>query len=556
LLINMPSNNTFFAHSVSLGNIPEAGGNPNFGFRIVTEFQSTATGSGTNGYATTTTNFYTPNGTIRFDLVTISGDPSQPENAPPDITAIPNQTTTENTPTGDISFVIGDAETPSNLLLLTGTSSNTNLVPNGNIHFSGENDFRTVNITPASNQFGATTITITVTDQGGKSTNTTFVLTVNPVNSPPTISGIAHQNTLVNTPTPAIAFTVGDAESDPDNLTLSAVSSNPALLPVGSYSFGGAGTNRTLVITPANNEVGTAAITISVSDGNRTASSRFVLMVIPNTNVLLCETFSYADGSLFTNSAFFWDNHGGIVGQLPVNSGEIQVTFAQSEDVDAPLLGAPWTPDSAILYASFKVNFSALPLSGGGYFAHYNSGTFRCRIFTTTADAAEGAFRLGIANGGNTANAVFPVDLQLDTDYTVVTRYNIDAATSSLWINPTSESDSSATASDSATAVSVSAFSFRQNAGIGTMRIDDVKVATSFESIVSVRPRLQIISTLNEILICWPEASSEGYVLQRAETLSPASWNAVSEQPTVGDGKKTVRLLNVTGNQFFRLIKP
>jgi hypothetical protein len=555
LLINMPSNETFFAHSASLGSIPEADNNPNFGIRIVTEFESTATGSGTNGYVTTTTNSYRSNGTIRFDLVTFSGDSLQPNN-PPTITDLPNQVITENTSTGDIPFTIGDAETPSNLLMLTGSSSNTNLVPNGNIHFSGENDSRFVNITPASNQIGSATITITVTDQGGKSTNTAFVLTVNPLNFPPTISSIAHQHTLVNTPTPPIAFRIGDAESDPDTLTLSASSSNPTLVSMGSFAFGGSGTNRTVVITPASNEVGTAAITILVSDGSRTGSTHFVLMVIPNTNVLLCESFSYADGSLITNSAFFWDNHGGIMGQLPVSSGQIQVTFAQNEDVDAPLIGAPWGPDSAILYARFGVNFSALPLGSGGYFAHYNAGTFRCRVFAMTNGAAAGAFRLGIANGDTTANAVFPLDLQLNTNYTIVTRYNIDSATSTLWINPTSESDSSATASDSATAVSVSAFSFRQNAGIGTMTIDNLKVGTSFESIVSVGPSLQIFFASNEIQVSWPEASSEGYILQSTESLSSPSWNTVLQEPTVADGTKTVRFLDVTGNQFFRLIKP
>jgi len=46
--------------------------NPNFAFRIVAEFQNTATGSGTNFFVPAQTTYGT-GGTIRFDMVTISG---------------------------------------------------------------------------------------------------------------------------------------------------------------------------------------------------------------------------------------------------------------------------------------------------------------------------------------------------------------------------------------------------------------------------------------------------------------------------------------------------
>ena len=48
-----------------------------------------------------------------------------------------------------------------------------------------------------------------------------------PQNTPPTISTIADQTTPQDTPTPAISFTVGDAETAASNLTVYASSANP-----------------------------------------------------------------------------------------------------------------------------------------------------------------------------------------------------------------------------------------------------------------------------------------------------------------------------------------
>src|SRR5262249_31583325 len=62
-------------------------------------------------------------------------------------------------------------------LVLTGSSSNTALVPNGNLIFGGSGANRTVTITPAFGQMGATTITGTGTDRTG-STSRTFAFSV------------------------------------------------------------------------------------------------------------------------------------------------------------------------------------------------------------------------------------------------------------------------------------------------------------------------------------------------------------------------------------------
>jgi hypothetical protein len=107
-------------------------------------------------------------------------------NAPPTISDIPAQITDEDTPTGDIPFAVGDAETPASGLTVTGSSSNTTLVPNSNITLGGSGANRTVKATPAANRSGTATITVRVSD-GLATTSDTFVLTVNPVNDLPEI---------------------------------------------------------------------------------------------------------------------------------------------------------------------------------------------------------------------------------------------------------------------------------------------------------------------------------------------------------------------------------
>ena len=107
-----------------------------------------------------------------------------------------------------------------------------------------------------------------------------------PVNQAPTVSAIANQTIDEDTATAALAFTIGDAETDPTLLTVTAVSSNAALLPAGGIVLGGSGANRTIVLTPAAdaNSVrngGTATVTVTVSDGSLQATRVFTLTVNP-----------------------------------------------------------------------------------------------------------------------------------------------------------------------------------------------------------------------------------------------------------------------------------
>jgi len=220
-------------------------------------------------------------------------------NDPPTISSVANQSTDEDTPTAAIAFSIGDVESTVGSLTVTGHSSNQGLVPDGNIVFGGSGPNRTLTLRPATNQFGTAKITITVTDPGGASATNAFVLTVNSVNDLPRISHFADQVTAENTPTAAVPFTVGDVETPAEGLRLIGGSSNTNLVPNENIVFGGAGPDRTVIVTPADSQSGTAAITVTVTDSDGGAASETFALTVNSAQPL-----QFVSSSILSSGAF------------------------------------------------------------------------------------------------------------------------------------------------------------------------------------------------------------------------------------------------------------
>ena len=198
-----------------------------------------------------------------------------PVNDPPTITAIDNQVTDEDTDTGAIAFTIDDIETPADSLLVSVASSDQTLVPNSNITLTpGLDGARSLVISPAENAFGVTTITVTVSD-GEDQTTETFELTVNSVNDVPTITAIADQTIDEDGTTEALAFSIDDVETPPESLTVTAISNNTTLIPNANIAVVGTGSDRTIQVTPVANRFGTAFITLTVDDGEDSATETF-----------------------------------------------------------------------------------------------------------------------------------------------------------------------------------------------------------------------------------------------------------------------------------------
>lgn len=227
----------------------------------------------------------------------------------------------------------------SQTIALTATSSNTTIVPNANIVFTGTGTTRTMTITPALNQSAATPVTITVvaTDDGGTTGCTvtfsgdtcnkktyTFDLTINPTNDPPYfISSISSTESneggyVIVGPFKVDEDQADSADENADSLKVTVSSDNQAVLmdsgirifydlndngiedstPVAEYRASGAALETVasddsndhsfyLKLTPVGGTSGSANVTISVVDGTlvaipaQTSTKTFSFVVNP-----------------------------------------------------------------------------------------------------------------------------------------------------------------------------------------------------------------------------------------------------------------------------------
>jgi PEP-CTERM motif-containing protein len=256
-------------------------------------------------------------------------------------------------------------------------------------------------------------------------------------------------------------------------------------------------TGRLIVRRDRNNPIGYHHDEVSLELPMKKISLLLPVAALLTANVqaalVLNDSFSYSDGPIVGAPGSPWATHSGTAGQANVVSGQLSLTESESEDVNSALSGGPYTVASgAVLYSSFTVSFSALPSGGGAYFAHFrDTGTgFRARVFTSTTNAALGSFRFGIGNSSSATvtSGQIATDLNLNTTYTVVTRYDVASGLSTIWLNPTAETDPSVTASDTPGTIDISSYAFRQSlatgSGMGNLTVDDLRVGTTFAEVV------------------------------------------------------------------------
>ena len=519
-------------------------------------------------------------GLLYFDNLKVGtnfSDVYSPAGGLPSITSIEGQSIPKNGNTGPLAFMIDSPTYDPASLTLEGTSDNPAVVPNhpANISFGGSGQNRTVTITPAAGQQGDATITVVVTDPASQSEETSFLVRVG---APGFATSITNQLTPINTPTAALPFTLTDAEGD--NLTVTAVSSNPTLVqdsdivvsPASSTS-----TSRTVKITPQPDKAGITTITLTVNDGFSTTDMSFTLNVYqPLEGLLLSEDFTYPDGEISSVSGGLWQSHsGGTSNDCLVVANQLRVSYTNSEDIYRGFTNSvyfvatgdgepPYYYAGVILYARFKVNFEVLPSGNGGDFAHFKDlGTFnfRARIYAQTNGAAAGKFRLGIANVSATVSAVVPQDLSPGTTYTVISRYNVSTGESTLWVDPSSEASGGVTATDTPIPVEIDYYCFRQSTGIGVSLVDDLAVGTTWNDVFLAPPLSPV--TLSTGSGKWDAASStvsytggsgaRFVLLESANATAPmAAWTRVATN-TATPGSFTIPAVGSAAAKFYRV---
>jgi hypothetical protein len=193
-------------------------------------------------------------GNIGTGNFTVFGD------TPPTISGIANTTFAEDHQSPMLSFTIGDAETPAANLTLSATSSNGLI---GGFTFGGSGANRTLIMTPGADNYGTTTITVTVKDSEGLTSSSGFVATVTPVDDPTTAITDIYGTTEHGAVTIA-ASQLTDNDSDAD--AVAAVQSVSAVSGGGVKLVGG-----NVVFTPATGAHGLGHYTYTDTD-NSTAN--------------------------------------------------------------------------------------------------------------------------------------------------------------------------------------------------------------------------------------------------------------------------------------------
>ncbi|MBI5772409.1 MAG: hypothetical protein HZA89_01530, partial [Verrucomicrobia bacterium] len=233
-------------------------------------------GGATNGGIDAVTNFVN---------ITIT-----PVNDPPTLDAFSNYVVrvnsgTVNVPISGVTF--GPTNEIGQVLTMTALSGNLGLIAPPVIEWNPTNSVGTLFFQPEPNAFGTTTITVVLTDDGGRqntppgtprgvdAVTNTFRVIVTRGNTPPTIDPVP--NVVIDEGAgpqriDLTGITVGPINEATQSLTVAISSSNPTLVdPVLTYAF--PATTGSIAFTPPFDGHGSAVITVTVRDNGGTATN-------------------------------------------------------------------------------------------------------------------------------------------------------------------------------------------------------------------------------------------------------------------------------------------
>jgi RHS repeat-associated protein len=270
-------------------------------------------------------------------------------NDTPTITNVSNQSTNEDV-AKTVNFTVTDVETADGSLAVTRSTSNSTLLPVGNIVLGGSGSNRTVRMTPVANKSGTATVTLTVKDGSNATRSDSFVLSVNAQNDSPTISSIGRQ-TISRGSSKTVSFTVSDVETSADNLVLSVTSSNSSIINSSEVTFSGTGSNRTATIAPDSDSSGDVTLTISVSDNTNNTSRSFAVYV----EGYWASLGGAADDAAFVEPTYNMDSNspvGSLTGKAGVSGGQASYSIP----IMLPPGRANMQPEISVNYSSQGAN--------------------------------------------------------------------------------------------------------------------------------------------------------------------------------------------------------
>jgi hypothetical protein len=213
-------------------------------------------------------------------------------NDAPVISSIPDQIIYENSVTSPIYFTVDDIE--NDAYQVSVQISNTELVNDQGAEFTVDQWFWYLSLTPITNAWGESRITVTVND-GYNSVEESFLLTVRPLTVQPTISDIPTVIIQENSVSEPIPFTVTDIVYGEANISLTVTTTNPQLIPIQNIEIMKNYAGRYLCITPIIDQIGSATITLKASNPKYSVNSVFTVFVKSKNDIAIFKRFQKLD---------------------------------------------------------------------------------------------------------------------------------------------------------------------------------------------------------------------------------------------------------------------
>jgi Fibronectin type III domain/Immunoglobulin domain len=276
----------------------------------------------------------------------------------------------------NLSGITSGANYEFQTLKVTAVSSNPGLIPNPVVNYSSPFSVGSLIFTPATNAYGTATITVTVNDGQAQNNTVTqsFTVAVNPVNQPPTMDPINNLVVSENAAWQTVSLTgiSSGASNEIQTLNISAVSSDPTIVPNPTVSYTSPHSTGTLSFVPVNGVSGAATITVTVNDNGMS-------------NNVTVRTFSVA---------------------------VLATSLPQGIALSPPQIKSQPTNSIAIAGQSvaFQVNASSLSGSSLVYQWQFNSvnlpfATNAVLLLTNVAPEDTGVYSVNISNNGGSTNS-------------------------------------------------------------------------------------------------------------------------------------------------------
>ncbi len=232
-------------------------------------------------------------------------------------------------------------------LVVTATSSDPGLIPHPAVTYTSPNTSGSLAIIPVTNTSGTVTITVKVKDDGGTadggvdSTLTSFTVTVNSVNDAPTIDALSDATINEDASEQLVSLSgIGPgAANESQDLTVTATSSNPGLVPHPAVTYTTPEATGSLSYTPAPDGYGTAVIMVKVKDDGGTANGGLDTSIISFTVTVSPEN----DAPEITSTD-----------STTIMEHEYYVYRATADDPDGPSLS--WTFDQLPSWVFWNTN--------------------------------------------------------------------------------------------------------------------------------------------------------------------------------------------------------